>query len=81
MRTFNIQSVTKSRKQRRCDWCGEMIDAGQPYESYRFATDGDAGTVRMHPECLVASGEVAKQEGHWFEWDFGDFRRGATKQR
>ena len=81
MRTFQYQSVARSRKRRQCDWCGEMIDIGQPYDSYRFALSGDAGTVRMHPECFAASGEVAKQEGVWFSWDFGDFRRGSTEQR
>jgi len=81
VRTFQHQSVKKSRKRRRCDWCGEMIDVGQPYDSYRFVTFGDAGTVRMHPECLAASGEVAKQEGGWFEWDFCEFRRGSTEPR
>jgi len=79
VRTFWHQSVTKSRKRRRCDWCGEMIDIGQPYDSYRFATSGNAGTVRMHPECLEASDEMAKQGGGWIEWDIGEFRRGSTE--
>jgi hypothetical protein len=78
MRTFQHQSVKKSRKRRRCDWCGETIEVGQPYDSYRFAISGDAGTVRMHPECLEASGEVAKQEGGWLEWTVGEYRRGST---
>jgi hypothetical protein len=81
VRTFQHQSVKKSRKRRRCDWCGELIDIGQPYDSYRFATSGNAGTARMHPECLEASGDVAKQEGGWFEWDLGEFRRGSTEPR
>ncbi len=81
MRTFQHQSVKKSRKRRRCDWCGELIDVGQPYDSYRFATFGDAGTVRMHPECLTASGEMARQEGGWFEWFPSEFKRGSTDAR
>jgi hypothetical protein len=81
VRTFQHQSVKKSRKRRRCDWCGELIDVGQPYDSYRLVASGNACTVRMHPECLEASGEVAKQEGGWFEWDFCEFRRGSTEPR
>ena len=78
MRTFQHQSVARSRKRRRCDWCYEAIEIGQPYDSYRFACPGDTGTVRMHPECLEASAEMAKQEGGWFEWDLGEFKRGST---
>ena len=81
MRTFQHQSVTKSRKRRRCDWCGELIDIGQPYDSYRFVTFGNAGTARMHPECLEVFGDVAKQEGGWFVRAFGEFRRGSTEPR
>jgi hypothetical protein len=58
-----------------------MIDIGQPYDSYRFVVFDDACTVRMHPECLKASGDLAKQEGGWFEWDLGEFRRGSTDSR
>ncbi len=81
MRTFQHQSVKKSRKPRRCDWCGETIEVGQPYDSYRFAISGDAGTARMHPECLEVFGDVAKQEGGWFVRAFGEFRRGSTDAR
>jgi len=78
MRSFQHKSVKKSRKRRRCDWCGETIEVGQPYNSYQFSTHGDASTVRMHPECLAASCGVAKQEGGWFEWTPGAYRRGST---
>jgi len=81
MRSFQHKSVKKSRKRKRCDWCSETINIGQPYHSYRLVTFGDAGTVRMHPECLQASCDVAKQEGGRFEWNRGDFRRGSTEQR
>ena len=83
MRTFQHQSVTKSRKPRRCDWCGQMIDVGQPYDSYRyrFVAFRNACTVRMHPECLEAFGALAKREGGWLEWGLGEFRRGSTDAR
>jgi uncharacterized protein YycO len=81
MRTYQHQSVTKSRKRKRCDWCGELIDVGQPYDSYRFVAFGNAGTARMHPECNSASGDVVKQEGSWVVRGLGEFRRGSTDSR
>lgn len=79
--SFHEKSVRRSRKRRRCDWCGELIEVGQPYDSYRWSDGGDAGTVRMHPECLVAMDRVAESEGGSFAWSPGDFRRGEPSER
>ena len=76
MSTFHRQSVKRSHKRRRCAWCAEAIEIGQPYESYRWADGSDAETVRMHPECLAAMGKVATDEGGCFTWSPGDFERG-----
>ena len=81
MRTFHTQSVKKSRKCRRCDWCGEAIEIGQPYDSYMWAAYGDTSRIRMHPECHRAAGELATQEGGFVEWMGGEFQRGSIDER
>lgn len=79
MSFFHEQSVKRSRKKRRCDWCWEAIEIGHPYESYRWSDGGDVGEVRMHPECLAAMDKVTKAEGGNFVWSPGDFRRGGIE--
>ncbi len=81
MRTFHHQSVKKSRKRRQCDWCGEVIEIGQPYASYMWATPGDTSRIKMHPECHKAAGEFAAREGGVVEWTGGEFARGTTGER
>ena len=76
--TFHEQSVKASRKTRRCDWCGELIEIGQPYESYRWRDGSDGGTVLMHPECLQAMGRTSREEGGWIDWDRGGNVRGKS---
>ena len=76
--TFHEQSVKASRKIRRCDWCGELIQIGQPYESYRWRDGSDGGTVMMHPECLQAMGRTSREEGGWIDWEQGENRRGES---
>lgn len=81
MTTFHEQSVKRSRKRRQCTWCLEMIERGQPYESYRFADGGNVGLVVLHPECMVAQQEMAKIEKYGLEWSPGDFKRGSIYER
>ena len=77
--TFHEQSVKASRKVRRCDWCGELIQIGQPYESYRWRDGSDGGTVTMHPECLQAMERTYREEGGWWiDWDLWENHRGKS---
>lgn len=77
--TFHEQSVKASRKARRCDWCGELINIGQSYESYRWRDGSDGGTVVMHPECLQAMERTSREEGGWWiDWDRGENVRGKS---
>ena len=81
MRIFHTQSVKTSRKRRQCDWCGEAIEIGQPYESYMWSAYGDTSRITMHPECQTAAGKLASQEGGFVEWTCGEFARGSINER
>ena len=76
--TFHEQSVKASRKVRRCDWCGELIQIGQPFESYRWRDGSDGGTVVMHPECREAMHRTSREDGGWIDWQQGENRRGES---
>lgn len=72
----------KARKQHRCDWCWQFIVVGETYKRYRYYNGGDAGTVRMHPECYEAMQDAASEEGGFIEWTPGQERpaqQGTTK--
>ena len=56
----------------------ETIEPGDTYLRYRFFDCGDAGTVKMHPECYEAMQEEAKQEGGFMEWTPGEHERPIT---
>jgi len=81
VRTFHPQSVKKSRKRRKCDWCGEAIEIGKPYDSYMWAAYGNTTRIIMHAECQAAAGELGTKEGGFVEWMTGEFKRGSTDER
>lgn len=54
------EKIKASKKQRCCDWCLEHIEIGQPYERWRGFDARDAYTVRVHPECAVASNRLVR---------------------
>lgn len=64
----------KAQKLHRCSWCWQFIHAGDTYKRYRFFNQGDAGTVKMHPECFDVMRDEAINEGGWFEWTPGQER-------
>jgi hypothetical protein len=78
---FHVQDVKRSRKRRRCCWCGESVEVGHPYMSYRYREGRDHGTVTLHPECRAAQREVAEIENEEFTWSVGDFARGTCNER
>lgn len=61
----------KAKKPHRCEWCWQRINEGEQYKRYRYFDGGDAGTVKMHPECFDAMQEAAHEEGGCFEWTPG----------
>lgn len=64
----------KAKKQHRCDWCWQFVNAGETYKRYRYYNGGDVGTVKMHPECHDVMQDEAREEGSWFEWTPGQER-------
>jgi|GEM_PF-2402952 len=81
MRTFHSRVVRWARKPRTCTWCGDPVEIGQPYQSYRWADGRDAGTVVLHPECGDAMDSAGRTNPHFSGWSDGDFLRGSTKVR
>ncbi len=61
----------KARKSHRCKWCWQHIELGTEYRRYRYYVGGEAGTVKMHPECYDAMQDEAREEGGWYEWTPG----------
>lgn len=70
-----------AQKQHRCAWCWQLIEPGDTYSRYRFYDGGDAGTVKMHPECHSAMQEEARQEGGTLEWTPGQERPNTNGNR
>lgn len=51
--TGPIEHIKRARKRHVCEWCGEDIEPGQPYDRYRYYEEGEPpGTVKAHPECM-----------------------------
>lgn len=64
----------KAIKVHRCQWCWQFVQAGEQYLRYRFFDGGDAGTVKLHPECYDAVQAEAAEWGYGFEWTPGQER-------
>lgn len=73
--TYCTEAEThKAQKIHRCEWCWQRIETGEQYKRYRYYSDGDAGTVKAHPECYDAIQEAAREEGGIVEWTPGQER-------
>jgi len=75
MSASTTPETLKARKQHCCTWCYEHIEIGRLYMRYRYFDLGDAGTVKMHPECMSAMEDMADEEGGNIEWTPGEFER------
>lgn len=74
MSSSTTPTTQASRTRRWCDWCGESIEIGERYARWRYYDQGDASTVRTHPECLAAIEET----GECVEFDFYSQPRGCN---
>jgi hypothetical protein len=84
MRGTGVEKIGKARRRRRCDWCGEFIEVGQPYSRWRYYDGADAGTARMHPECDAAYLEWSALDDcrdNGGEYDLHANRRGCICER
>ena len=72
----DVRRVAKSRKAKRCTWCAEMIDGGQPAVCWLWKDGADVHPVRMHPECYAAMDKEAAHWGYSFEFSAGSYSRG-----
>jgi hypothetical protein len=48
---FGEIRTVKTRKDRRCEWCGEDIPKGSTVTYFGGMWDGDWQSWHMHPEC------------------------------
>lgn len=62
----------KARKPHRCMSCGEAIAVGDTYKRWRTYDGGDAGTNKMHPECLAMHQADAVRFGE-NEWEYSPY--------
>ena len=59
----------KARKKHLCDSCGEPVLPGETYRRWRCYDGGEAGTVKMHPECHDMHCKDARDSGGG-AWEF-----------
>lgn len=71
----DIRHVAKSRRARRCDWCDQMIEVGQPKATWLWKDGGDVASVHMHPECYEASVRTLDPVDN-YEFTPGSYSRG-----
>jgi hypothetical protein len=70
--------IKSAKTAHRCSWCDEHIEVGSEYTRYRYFDGGDAGTVKLHPECYVVMQETAREEGYDYEFLPGKNPRGCN---
>ena len=51
MSDFGTNTLRVSRKDRRCEWCGEGIPAEEKHQHYVGKFEGEFQDWRMHVEC------------------------------
>lgn len=73
-----VERVKVAKKAHTCSWCAERIDVGSTYSRYRYFDGGDAGTVKLHPECEEVLDECCREEGGSYEFYAGDNPRGCN---
>jgi hypothetical protein len=82
MSFFNSTFVKKTQKRRRCDWCLEHIEIGEPSVYTAGTFEGDFFTGRYHPECREATRRWYERNRCWGEAMPDDpMNRGGIRER
>ena len=63
MSFYTTRHVKKTRKECKCDWCREPINAGDPSVYISGLCEGDLFTFRYHPECRDATQRWYREYG------------------
>jgi hypothetical protein len=63
----NTRHVKRTRTDRKCDWCWEPINAGDPSVVCTGTFDGDFFTSRYHPECDAVIPKWIRTYSDWNE--------------
>lgn len=76
--SFFRKSEPVSKRDRGCQWCGELIPAGERHAYVAgVCYDGDFGAYRMHSECQAAAESMPSNE----EWSAFEQVRGKCEGR
>ena len=70
--------IKKTQKRRRCEWCGEHIEQGDPSMVINAVWD-DFQSVRFHPECH--DGWSNSKMGLDDEWELHAQERGKPLEK
>lgn len=65
MMEFWSETSPRSRKQRRCDACGQMIEIGEKYAYMAGKCAGEFFSNTQHQECRKAEIGLAELHGLW----------------
>jgi hypothetical protein len=72
--------VKRTRRSRRCNWCREWIDYGEPSVAVAGNYDGDFYSASYHPECSAAISRWSKREGWGDELPDYPMNRGGIEE-
>lgn len=78
--TLFTEHTRKARKEHRCIWCPEKIQAGEKYVDERSVYDGNIQRHRWHPECKTAADKFFR-ESREEEFVEHSCKRGTAEER
>lgn len=71
--------IVKVRKDRTCEWCGQIIPAKTEASTWGWADGGTMQRGYMHPECKDACERDYRKHGNE-EWAYYGEPRGMTQE-
>lgn len=64
---LSSKNGVKSRKKKRCDLCGEIINVGDLKDTRTGVDGGDMWTMHMHPECHAYEQIPGIVDEYWYD--------------